>query len=829
MSESELSMNTAHSNSTHGTNTGDGNQNSNINSNFNSNFNNDDPQTPKPAARVMDAPSSNSTAGTCFFADATLDLEEAHGLADMTPELYSKCKTINFDSVQTYGDDGDAGVNSDENGVEGGVMLGRSKEGTTTIFGGRRAESAEALLVLPSLQEQDNNKVNGNRSMKQVTSNSINNTQNDTDNPSNLPTYRPRAPRYPRDILWTIVFAIVLPLTLILPIKIPIKQANTDTYHTNIENWTTSLSNNATLLFTTTTILLLSTLLLARTLYLSRGGGDGDDARFRASNLLLVASSLTWLPFAVLGLQVYWMEAHDDDGDGKLEGKALLRILTLGLFGVSLWELFVFSNWIYDSSGTLSSSANNGRRDHRHSALSVRALMMVGSTSNRLWNGRKMAFFRELASTSLDILSRSLRCQSFYRVVCLLVLVQFLLVWMWHNALVRVMRRVGADGGGWEGTWMVAICAVGWWGSSVVRRVLGLIASGGITSWFAQQSLLLEEMERMKVGVEKDDQPSLSSGLAGRGGGNGGNVKHFHPTMPEAYRVDASAYSSAIEFDEGIDDDYEDDEDLYGGSNTSRMDDLDKFIDVSLGRKKGNTEWTGGGSGGASTVKAFLVSAVTVSLGSVVKCALMGGLAQVIWWVCHKVDNVKLLSARYIRSGFQGMSIGNIGGVNASRRDRLKERLAEMYTKLDAAARTFVRNNSELALCHVAAYFKSYRRAANDVMALLDASGVEPILHQDLSSHMCSAISKSISATLTIFIGQILLYRRTGEGSDVVICETMIISYIMCYTILFTVMEPLRASISAVYVCFAQHPQSLSQAFPLVYHRLSRISEDNAV
>ena len=39
-------------------------------------------------------------------------------------------------------------------------------------------------------------------------------------------------------------------------------------------------------------------------------------------------------------------------------------------------------------------------------------------------------------------------------------------------------------------------------------------------------------------------------------------------------------------------------------------------------------------------------------------------------------------------------------------------------------------------------------------------------------------------------------------------------------------MEPLRASIKAVYVSFAQHPQSLSQAFPLLYHRLSRISEE---
>ena len=48
----------------------------------------------------------------------------------------------------------------------------------------------------------------------------------------------------------------------------------------------------------------------------------------------------------------------------------------------------------------------------------------------------------------------------------------------------------------------------------------------------------------------------------------------------------------------------------------------------------------------------------------------------------------------------------------------------------------------------------------------------------------------------------------------------------MCYLILSTLIEPLRASIKAVYVSFAQHPESFSQAFPLVFHRLSLISNE---
>ena len=63
---------------------------------------------------------------------------------------------------------------------------------------------------------------------------------------------------------------------------------------------------------------------------------------------------------------------------------------------------------------------------------------------------------------------------------------------------------------------------------------------------------------------------------------------------------------------------------------------------------------------------------------------------------------------------------------------------------------------------------------------------------------------------------------------DISIFEILLFSYILCYTLLFTALEPLRAGIKAVYVCFAEHPISLSQAFPLIYQRLSRISETSA-
>ena len=65
------------------------------------------------------------------------------------------------------------------------------------------------------------------------------------------------------------------------------------------------------------------------------------------------------------------------------------------------------------------------------------------------------------------------------------------------------------------------------------------------------------------------------------------------------------------------------------------------------------------------------------------------------------------------------------------------------------------------------------------------------------------------------------------DATDLDVVKNMLLAFILSYTLLFTVMEPLRAAIKAVYVAFAQNPRSLSHAYPLIYHRLTRLSEAN--
>jgi len=74
---------------------------------------------------------------------------------------------------------------------------------------------------------------------------------------------------------------------------------------------------------------------------------------------------------------------------------------------------------------------------------------------------------------------------------------------------------------------------------------------------------------------------------------------------------------------------------------------------------------------------------------------------------------------------------------------------------------------------------------------------------------------------------ELVLNGNDYEATDLDVVKNMLLAFILSYTLIFTVMEPLRAAIKAVYVAYAQNPRSLSHAYPLIYHRLTRLSEAN--
>jgi hypothetical protein len=149
---------------------------------------------------------------------------------------------------------------------------------------------------------------------------------------------------------------------------------------------------------------------------------------------------------------------------------------------------------------------------------------------------------------------------------------------------------------------------------------------------------------------------------------------------------------------------------------------------------------------------------------------------------------------------------------------------------INARARKFVQNNSDMAMSFVALYQMAYSPASREVALVLDERGVEPIIHDDISTHISSCVGGSVSGFIVLFTGAILAHQRNNTSPsvpDTAVVLDMLLAFVFCYTLIFTVMEPLRASIKAVYVSFAQHPESLRASFPLIYHRLTRMSQNN--
>jgi hypothetical protein len=550
-----------------------------------------------------------------FFADITLDLAEAHDIAE-TPEPIQRSVldiTISRDMPQMpVIPDNDAVPLSSGGGGSGGGGGIELAPVTTMTSGGGVAESITTTM-------------DGDLGDFQGTLNAITSEQTHGAHTSNQSSLPPSAKRYPRDIPWAVGFCIFVPLSLLLPMLFA--QPSTDTV------WlATALSPR---LATLHTLLwgFVASLILLRLLYRTMGGGDGDDARHVAAQILLASAPISVSVYISLILTLYFLTPH-----------------ALHFAVVPLWylarDLYLFRRW-----------------------------KMTATTP-----GGRQAFFQALTCMTLDILSRSLRRSSFYRIVSSLVVVQLIVIAWWRLALLAAFRSRSI-------IWIAIVMLGGKWATGTVARLLSLIASGGISSWFAEQNSLVQAMhdsdrEEMIEFTPLSENKSFD------------NTSDDGEGLPEAYRTaDASAYKSALVPDEGMDDDFEDEDE----------EDLQP-------RGLFNRTTTTASPAGGSTVKQLLFTGLTTSFGSVAKCGLLGGLAQFLWSQIRKID-----TARATFGNLHGMSVGTSSGEDSVLNKYLL--LANIW------ARDFVRSHSDMAMSHVAAFQKSYQRAALDVATLIDESG----------------------------------------------------------------------------------------------------------
>lgn len=528
-----------------------------------------------------------------------------------------------------------------------------------------------------------------------------------------------RRPRRPRDVSWTGAAVLFLPVGLILPhmyyslsyieLHNQCDLADCTVLHLSWAVAVSSSAMNSTVVFSCLVGTVLS-VVLVRFLYHSPGGGDGDDSRYVAiTRTLILASNLSIMVNPLLVLMIWhWLS--------RAKHVALLP-----------FALVMRDAWRAKKTGSALPSFR-GRGFGSYTDVR-RSTSRGGSGTSASSSHDRKTFFRALSCATLDILSRSLRRKSFVRVASALLGVQFFLVLLWWHALrvvlsVEIFQEDGIVTKFMHGFWLLCALVAGKWATGIVARLLTLIASGGVSSWFAQQNAIVaqararerelqpvEEQQQQEQTGQSSDKNSASDNTYST---NKANARAALHAMPEAYRTADAAVYALPDFDDGVDDDYEDDGQGVTDHVRARYNQVNRTNDMGRLTSSDHTP----------TVKSFLISGCTISFGSVAQCGLLGGLAQFVWSVCRNMDAMGFFIQRRFNngtSGFRGMDIGSSGAM--SNHSQWKQTAVFWWRKFDVAMRSFVRGHSDLAMNHVAAYYKGYQRAANDVAALIETSG----------------------------------------------------------------------------------------------------------
>jgi len=166
-----------------------------------------------------------------------------------------------------------------------------------------------------------------------------------------------------------------------------------------------------------------------------------------------------------------------------------------------------------------------------------------------------------------------------------------------------------------------------------------------------------------------------------------------------------------------------------------------------------------------ATVKSILWTGITVSFGSIAHCGLLGILAQFVYSQVRRIEaaQVAITRARSRRNrgddgGFRGMEIGSSSSNAAS------GMMDNIWTKAIILARRVVRNHSDLAMTHVAAYYKGYVRAARDVATIIEESGMLLLVIDELSSLFLPLVQRyswrfvyRIQEVLTLFFSFLII------------------------------------------------------------------------
>ncbi|GBG32230.1 CTL-like protein DDB_G0269978 [Hondaea fermentalgiana] len=116
-----------------------------------------------------------------------------------------------------------------------------------------------------------------------------------------------------------------------------------------------------------------------------------------------------------------------------------------------------------------------------------------------------------------------------------------------------------------------------------------------------------------------------------------------------------------------------------------------------------------------------------------------------------------------------------------------------------------------------------FRSASREAWAKLVSTGVIGAVQTETADRLLSSWV-TIFGCLTAICANLLLPDITRQTSEIQF-EFFVASFVAGASSAAVLLEPLRASVAAIYIAFAENPKCFAKTWPIVHHRLMRTSE----
>lgn len=424
-------------------------------------------------------------------------------------------------------------------------------------------------------------------------------------------------------------------------------------------------------------------------------------------------------------------------------------------------------------------------------------VILATIAADTLWVIRARASGRvKFAEVLLDVVLGALRtvpAASSVMIGCLVVNTVYTL--MWGQLFVGVMRTGGNASLGGDVMLFVILAVMLRWTTQVLKGIVRVAVSGSIAEWL---KLRARESARGHAGaaeegrvvgggagtvIDDDDAAAApgtpggasaavgggggDGGTAGGGGGGGGNSGG---AMGAAATAGGATASGAV---------------LSASAS--------EVMHAADARAAGLSQLSSRSRAAVSATAMKLVwSAVTVQLGSICAGALAGAFTPVLWGILRA-------SRRAERSTSVRVSRAAVG-----------------FSRWIEA---WMRVSHKYAHVQVAEQGKPWFVAARDTWDAFGARGVEAVVQEDASDRLL---------LFGCYLGGAVLALIMGVTVHANVRSWVLVGFVVFwfgFSAVSLALTPIEAAVSALIVCFAEKPRLLSQMHPIIFHRLTRVSE----